>query len=115
MNKQVVDRKEEISQDNIQSQHGNAVYYICVLTVKADASSSNTFPVREMGTDSRTNIIFYTEVHTMVVQHNMSAMNANRMLSGVSSAQSNQQRSYHQVTELTVQQMMQQDFLSQRR
>lgn len=28
------------------------------------------------------------EVHTMVVQHNMSAMNANRMLSGVSSAQS---------------------------
>ena len=41
-----------------------------------------------MGTDSRTNIIFYTEVHTMVVQHNMSAMNANRMLSGVSSAQS---------------------------
>ena len=49
----------------------------------------------------------------MVVQHNMSAMNANRMLSGVSSA--HQQRSYHQVTELTVQQMMQQDFLSQRR
>mgnify|MGYP006872328631 CR=1 FL=1 len=41
-----------------------------------------------MGTDSQTNIIFYTEVHTMVVQHNMSAMNANRMLSGVSSAQS---------------------------
>ena len=57
MNKQVVDRKEDISQDNIQS-YGNTVYYICVLTVKADASSSNTFPVREMGTDSRTNIIF---------------------------------------------------------
>ena len=51
----------------------------------------------------------------MVVQHNMSAMNANRMLSGVSSAQSKSTGSYLQVTESTVQQMMQQDFLSQRR
>ena len=41
-----------------------------------------------MGTDSQRKYYIYTEVHTMVVQHNMSAMNANRMLSGVSSAQS---------------------------
>ena len=51
----------------------------------------------------------------MVVQHNMSAMNANRMLSGVSSAQSKSTEKLSSGTELTVQQMMQQDFLSQRR
>ena len=47
----------------------------------------------------------------MVVQHNMAAMNAKRKLSAVRS----QQRSYLQVTELTVQLMMLQDFQSQKR
>ncbi len=46
----------------------------------------------------------------MVVQHNMSAMNANRMLSGVSSAQSKSK-----VTESIVPQMMLLDFQFQRR
>mgnify|MGYP000573884866 CR=1 FL=1 len=51
----------------------------------------------------------------MVVQHNMSAMNANRMLSGVSSAQSKSTEKLSSGYRINVQQMMQQDFLSQRR
>ena len=51
----------------------------------------------------------------MVVQHNLTAMNANRMLGVTTSAQANQQRNYLQVIRLTVQQMMQQDFQFQKR
>ena len=47
----------------------------------------------------------------MVVQHNMQAANANRMLNVTTRAQ----RSFHQVTESTVQQMMQQDLQFLRR
>ena len=49
----------------------------------------------------------------MVVQHNLTAMNANRQLSGVHSR--SQQRSYHLVTELTELVMMLQVFQFQRR
>ena len=52
----------------------------------------------------------------MVVQHNMQAANANRMLNVTTSAQSKRaQRSFHQVTESTVQQMMQLDLQFLRR
>ena len=55
--------------------------------VKADASSSIYIPGKGVGNGFPiTNIILYTEVHTMVVQHNMSAMNANRMLNGITSS-----------------------------
>ena len=47
----------------------------------------------------------------MVVQHNMQAANANRMLNVTTRAQ----RSFLLVIESTVQQMMQQDFQFQRR
>ena len=43
----------------------------------------------------------FKEETIMVVQHNLTAMNANRQLSGVQSAQRSQQRSYHQEKELT--------------
>ncbi len=45
----------------------------------------------------------------MVVQHNMQAANANRMLNITTGQQQNPQRNYLLVTESTVQQMMQQD------
>ena len=51
----------------------------------------------------------------MVVQHNMSAMNANRMLSGVSSAQSKSTEKLSSGYRINQKEMMQQDFLSQRR
>ena len=45
----------------------------------------------------------------MVVQHNLQAMNANRMLNVTTgAAEQNPQRNYLPVTESTVQQMMQQ-------
>ena len=55
---------------------------------------------------------YHTEVNimAMVVQHNMSAMNANRNL-GVTTGMQNHLRSYLPVTRSTVQQMTQQDFL----
>ena len=45
----------------------------------------------------------------MVVQHNLTAMNSNRQLGVTTSAQANQQKNYHPVTESTVQAMTQQD------
>ena len=45
----------------------------------------------------------------MVVQHNMQAANANRMLNITTGAQSRAQRSFHLAIELTVQQMTQLD------
>ena len=42
----------------------------------------------------------------MVVQHNLTAMNSNRMLGVTTSSQASQLRSYLQVTKLTEQQMM---------
>ena len=53
--------------------------------------------------------ITFKEENNMVVQHNMTAANANRMLGITTSAQQNLQRSYLLVTKSTVQQMMQQD------
>ena len=44
----------------------------------------------------------------MVVQHNLTAMNANRQLGITSGAQANLQRNYLLVTESTAQVMMQQ-------
>ena len=45
----------------------------------------------------------------MVVQHNLTAMNANRQLELQQVHSQNQQRNYHPVTESTVQAMTQQD------
>ena len=47
----------------------------------------------------------------MVVQHNLTAMNANRQLGVTTGQQENLQRSYLPVTKSIVQQMMQQDYL----
>ena len=46
----------------------------------------------------------------MVVQHNLTAMNSNRMLGVTTSQQANPPRSYLPVIRSTVQQMMQQAF-----
>lgn len=51
----------------------------------------------------------------MVVQHNMQAANANRMLNITSGAQSKSTEKLSSGTESTVQQMMQQDFQFQRK
>ena len=51
----------------------------------------------------------------MVVQHNMQAANANRMLNVTTSAQSKSTEKLHLVIRLTVQLMMQQDSLFQKR
>ena len=51
----------------------------------------------------------------MVVQHNLTAMNANRMPGVTTSAQAKSTEKYLQVIRLTVQQMMQQDFQFQKR
>ena len=55
------------------------------------------------------------EVIIMVVQHNLTAMNSNRMLGVTTSAQAKSTEKYHQVIRLTEQPMMQQDFQFPRR
>ena len=51
----------------------------------------------------------------MVVQHNLTAMNANRMLGVTTSAQAKSTEKLSSGIRLTVQQMMQQDFQFQKR